>query len=456
MRIKKLSTYVGIFAVGFSAGLLLLNQDATHEQSLTANSSKALQLSNIRAVNNNIESFTQKTSIDEANFKRPSAPNITEQAATENDFYDPSAIATYADDFGIDPAEAERRLARQDDLADRLSEIVALEGNNIAGWGITHEPAFAGWVSLVGDKISHQETQTILDANNDINIKFGANYSITQLEEAQDRLLGINGQDNSHILPHDLNQSLAYVDIDMETNKLVVAIDKNAEAITSGQYTEQDLLLYSQNYLASNLNVNVQVIADTSLTDQATIGGGSSLGGCTAGFSVKDSRGLKGIITAAHCEDHLPGLNFKKSTYSGYSDAQWHSARSGTRIKNNFKADHNKYITPKGFSKRNHMPGKWLCHYGITSGKSCGIVKSNNQSIVASFNNKKVSMKVVLVQGKSLKCLPGDSGGPWYSGRIAYGIHKGSVGPSKGQERCVFSSIDEATRTLGVSILRGK
>ncbi len=457
MNIKKLSKFTGVFSIGVTAGIILVYQ---------VGSGKNVNTSITQVMPNNMAAHSMTatplpisatTVINKPQVTDATAqvqPDVVDQAR----FYDTSAVSNYADDFGITPEEAERRLIRQDDLADRLSEIVTLEGNNIAGWGITHEPVFAGWVSLVSNSVNDNKTQELLNQNSDITVKYGARHSITQLEEAQDVLLNIGstigGKDTVSVIPDHITNSLAFVDIDMESNNLVVTIDKNAKAITSGQFNERDLITHTHDYLASHLGVNVHVNADVAMVDQVTLGGGRATSGCTLAFSVKDNKGRKGVITAAHCPDNMPGLNFKRSVYSGKTDAQWHSAKSGTKITNNFQADRKKFITPKTFSKTNRMKGKWICHYGATSGKSCGKVVSINQGALAKHGNHTVRFNLVLVQGRSLRCSPGDSGGPWYSGRVAYGIHKGSIGTSNGEQRCVFSGIDDATKKLGVSILR--
>ncbi|MGW1768453.1 trypsin-like serine protease [Streptomyces sp. NPDC002073] len=47
------------------------------------------------------------------------------------------------------------------------------------------------------------------------------------------------------------------------------------------------------------------------------------------------------------------------------------------------------------------------------------------------------ALKHMVVMNGSV-CRPGDSGGPWYNGGTAYGIHSGAVTEGSAQ-RCVFT-----------------
>lgn len=62
----------------------------------------------------------------------------------------------------------------------------------------------------------------------------------------------------------------------------------------------------------------------------------------------------------------------------------------------------------------------------------------------------------VRVHGDSLRSCEGDSGGPWYRGSVAYGIHRGSNSGNDCSLTGVyasFSSVGEVEQFLGVDIL---
>lgn len=69
--------------------------------------------------------------------------------------------------------------------------------------------------------------------------------------------------------------------------------------------------------------------------------------------------------------------------------------------------------------------GFYVCHYGQTTGRECGYVLSKDSSpgYVPSPSNTWVS--VYKEKGGSRLSDGGDSGGPWYAGSTAYGIHSG-------------------------------
>ncbi len=73
--------------------------------------------------------------------------------------------------------------------------------------------------------------------------------------------------------------------------------------------------------------------------------------------------------------------------------------------------------------------GTSLCKYGKTTGKTCSKVKYRNVSTPRLRH---------LVMTEKYVSSGGDSGGPWYSGGTAYGIHLGSL-PKGGAKRSVFT-----------------
>jgi streptogrisin C len=92
----------------------------------------------------------------------------------------------------------------------------------------------------------------------------------------------------------------------------------------------------------------------------------------------------------------------------------------------------------------------YLCHYGITSGRSCGTVDTKYFKPVntnaCGLQNQPCNASFVLVMGPNLACGGGDSGGPWFLLSKAAGIHKGGSplnnSPLPGDCRAaVFSSI---------------
>ncbi|WLQ43276.1 S1 family peptidase [Streptomyces laculatispora] len=188
--------------------------------------------------------------------------------------------------------------------------------------------------------------------------------------------------------------------------------------------------------------VTVNVSAGSGLIQQDNyIRGGGGLSGCTAGFNLKYiSTDTKRLGTAGHC---TTGTTSKYSNHSSAggsttvdvvwsSQGSWgdlgytnHGTKTPTRT---FYHDWNK---TRYADNRSTMPtvGTSVCHFGTTSGKRCSTVKYRDVTIS--------SLKHMVLTNSNVSA-GGDSGGPWYHGGTAVGIHTGIVSKG-GAVRSVFT-----------------
>ena len=196
--------------------------------------------------------------------------------------------------------------------------------------------------------------------------------------------------------------------------------------------------------------------------------GGSSLknsagvGMCTTGFVVKDrTTGEIGVVTAGHCSSNQytysdkDGTSFlltmKKRQMNNKNDMAFYVPTTKQTAEPKFYADGSTVARKlTGFvsvsstnEKTSAQPGSFICHYGQRTGiQSCGEVVDKTyapnistgcgvtgSSFVACGNNF-VLVEPKWVDGQNdLRCLGGDSGGPWFAYGNAYGIHKGGIHP---------------------------
>lgn len=188
------------------------------------------------------------------------------------------------------------------------------------------------------------------------------------------------------------------------------------------------------------VNVVRENISDAQ--DQYVRGGGSLSVGCTSGFNLKQISGsTKRLGTAGHC------TRGSSQTYSNHSvaggstsvstvwshEGSWGDigytttgSKSGTRT---FYQDRN---STRYADDRGSMPavGTSICKFGMTSGKSCGKVRHRDVSAG--------SLRHMVIMSNT-SCQGGDSGGPWFKGGTAYGIHFGLIASSDGTYRCSFT-----------------
>ncbi|MDQ3525911.1 MAG: S1 family peptidase, partial [Chloroflexota bacterium] len=100
------------------------------------------------------------------------------------------------------------------------------------------------------------------------------------------------------------------------------------------------------------------------------------------------------------------------------------------------------------------------CHRGATTGTSCGTIESITHdpgSLCGPNRNGECASTWVRVTGPNLACSGGDSGGPWFNGGTAYGIHKSGASSGTGQGQCSRASFMSINYIggLGLTTLKG-
>jgi hypothetical protein len=154
---------------------------------------------------------------------------------------------------------------------------------------------------------------------------------------------------------------------------------------------------------------------------------------CTTGFVVTNGE-VNAITTAAHCPDqltyvdrdgtHSPTLPMIGSWGLAYRDVQING--SANSAKPLFYADRGAGSVREVQTWRNvasTRSGDFVCHYGESSGYSCATVELTDYAPPGELCGGPCSPTWVTVSGPS--CIPGDSGGPVFSGEVAFGIAKG-------------------------------
>ncbi|MER5455229.1 S1 family peptidase [Micromonospora sp. NPDC002389] len=150
-----------------------------------------------------------------------------------------------------------------------------------------------------------------------------------------------------------------------------------------------------------------------------TVYGGGSLSSCTAGFPVRRSTDTSqhGLTTAGHCGnsqayESRSVLTFISAHEGAQGDMQWH--RSSEAVGNQFYYDSG--VRRNAQTVGHPTPGISVCKFGKTSGATCDEVYQLNQCR---------DQYCGLAMTHRRKAAGGDSGGPWYWGTAAYGVHSG-------------------------------
>ncbi len=427
------------------------------------------------------------------------------------------SVVSYAAEYSVTQQEAKRRLDRIQPIQGILAEIRAHEPVRLAGWGIDHTGTFTGWVWLTGDTAPSSAASSIAAAHSDIEIRTGAVHSRAALLEAQQSLfedlrgIGPVGRvTNGPGTISEIERITTYTDINIRSNALEIGIDPAlasttpaspldpADAAAIGPVGVTDEALQTKiaqvtDQLKDHIKVKYIIEDGRGMSTDTSFSGGQRMGGCTAGFAATRGsrrRGTKihGIITAGHCGSGDETVNFgpedKSSlTMNGVSlphvygwasptvDAQFNEIPRGANhiLKNDYLCHSPRpiYCDVTGTENRVDMFEDYACHAGNKSGVSCGTITSTNfkptgNGLCISSSNQPVDCENVFIKvtpgtiGR-LRACKGDSGGPWYRNRVAYGIH---TGHNERKDNCYttpkfayFSPIGIVTDFLGVRII---
>jgi hypothetical protein len=201
--------------------------------------------------------------------------------------------------------------------------------------------------------------------------------------------------------------------------------------------------------------VPVRIVINDLLEQNMGVDGGGRVEGvssvtgrrnvCTSGFAVTDGT-RTGIATAAHCPDELTyydkdgtttTLPFVSQDGLAYRDVQINIAPEAAQPL--FYADRGADSLRAVTTWRNRdstRAGDFVCHFGESSGFSCAEVELTDYAPPGTLCGGPCEPTWVTVRGPS--CVPGDSGGPVFSGDVAFGIAKGINRTPSGQCRFYY------------------
>jgi hypothetical protein len=170
---------------------------------------------------------------------------------------------------------------------------------------------------------------------------------------------------------------------------------------------------------------------------EAVLRGGAAASTCTTGFTVQANSSNRGFVTAGHCGNSQswastptgsPGASstFGGEIHSATADIQYHRITSPHSTSNTFYGSSSSTATIRNGTGVATV-GLHLCHRGKVTGSSCGNVTDTTFAPTWNGACGTATCRAVFVRvdGLNLEGSPGDSGGPWFRGGAAYGIHMG-------------------------------
>ena len=338
----------------------------------------------------------------------------------------------YAAQFSVTPSEALRRLQAQEASVAITSAIAREFSDRVAGISISHSPDFRIVVLLTGDEpISDRSVSGI-----PIHFQTGASATHAQAVAAMRRHL----IDLRSDLPD--SRGAGY---DQRTGEVVLLV-------TSGD--AQRLGLDAIRRRAEQVGgVPVRVVVNELNEANMKVDGGGRVEGlnvvtgrrsiCTTGFVVTDGA-RNGIATAAHCPDELTYIDRDEKRSSLPFVGQWGLAYQDVQVNLSFEASEPLFYSNRGAGTLRRLvswrnvastrAGEFVCHYGESSGYSCSTIELTDYAPPGELCGGPCSPNWVTVKGPN--CIRGDSGGPVFSGGVAFGIAKGVNRAASG--RCIF------------------
>jgi hypothetical protein len=343
----------------------------------------------------------------------------------------------YAAEYGVSVEEAARRLSLQDQVGELEVELESREAATFGALYIEHEPTFRVVTLFTRDgekTVRPYVEDTPLEGVVEVR---KVDATLKELEAAQAEAARIYE-----------SKGVAFnSDIDVIQNRAEVYVhDDTRERVQSSQLPDQA----------------VKIPVDTLSTFEDTMYGGRALSTCTSGFTVRHSR-AEGFLTAGHCRPHPADggqyfkgtlMPFQQQDMQGSQDVQWHTS-PGIDDRAYFRAGSNTLYPVRKIEGRSQQSrGRFVCKYGMSTGRTCGEIAGNDFDPGADFNDTfiRVCKPRAHICTENLSSS-GDSGSPWFDGRTALGVHSGATG--EGARQAFYMAINYAQDTyLGIKVQR--
>ena len=321
---------------------------------------------------------------------------------------------------GISVEKAIEKYAWQSPLAHLVNEIRLAYPDDFAGARI--EDDLTAWIAFSGTAPAEAAT-SIQAFPRAVRIIENRGFTEAGLEQR------LNTVHNSVINNDNIDTAISTYDI--ASGLLTVeATLKNSEATPDDKASVIDLLqadLPVGNVASTGIteDVHFNIVTSTPGGGDEDVTGGMKLSTCTTGFVLEHTSGKRHISTAGHCGNNqrLIDGNISIPLGSGiehqgeWGDLQRHSVPSGYTLVNEFRYDRGPNDFQYVYSTGVPMEGQSLWKYGKSSGYTadrvyrCSVYYPEGRKLVAMHNRK---------------ARGGDSGGPWFDGTTAYGIHSGN------------------------------
>jgi hypothetical protein len=331
----------------------------------------------------------------------------------------------YAARYQVTTDEALRRLRAQQASVAATDRIAREFAERLAGISIDHRPEYRIIVLLTGSEPVRPRMIAVAGTQVAVQFRTGARATHAQAVNALRKHL----IDFRRTLP--TARGSGY---DQRTGEVVLLVPS-----ADVQRLGADVIRRRAEEVSG---VPVRIVVNELLESNMAVVGGGRVSGpnpetgraniCTTGFVVTDGS-RSAIATAAHCPDALTyrdeangdtPLPFVGQWGLAYHDVQINSAPSNLQplFYSNRAAGSLRTLT-SWRNRASTRAGDFVCHWGESSGYSCGEVQLTDYAPPGALCGGPCGPYWVTVSGPG--CAGGDSGGPVFSGTVAFGLAKG-------------------------------
>lgn len=337
----------------------------------------------------------------------------------------------YADDFGVPVTEAVRRLELQQLVTGLNEKFQTREQGRFAGLRIEHTPQFRIVASFTSDPAGAVLRQTVGSPLAALVITEPAEFTLQTL---------LSNQENVVQAALDIGLRVE-AGLNIEENRVeLYTTDEPAvrSAVDGGRLTLPESVVVVEVDALSTLLIGES--ATVQATDAALIDsspravtymyGGLALSTCTSGYTVRNSSGTEGVMTAGHCGNTISyqGINlpYQDERFGGEYDLQWHTT-PGLVIRSLVWDGQTHRTISSVASQYGHTNGRYVCKYGKMTGYTCGSITDPSYTGTTSEGVTLRGLVRISKSGTTLG-IKGDSGGPTFTGTVAHGLVSVAIG----------------------------
>jgi hypothetical protein len=350
-------------------------------------------------------------------------------------------IDFYAEHNNVSREEAYRRLSLQDTIGQLDAKLTEQEVETFGGLWIEHTPKFKVVIQFTseGDSTLTKYLSAFKELEGIIEIRTN-NISYANLKQARKEVVASIEKLGLKTLS----------DIDIKTGRITIGLTDSDRELLNHYVLERNIVL------SDNVDiVNISYLGN----GEADIYGGLGLkysiydNFCTIGFSVINSSGTRGVVTAGHAPDSLSynnqSLTWMDEVDAAEFDCQWHTTPNYIPrrwIKISDGGTTRNIVAVNGRSTQ--AIGAFVTKYGVATGSTSGHIASKDRQLA--FDHAYTFILVQNTYGNDLS-QNHDSGAPWYHLGSAYGIHSDSDWQDSND--AIYMAADYVYGGMGVNIL---